>query len=67
LETRLTAAERAALPLALARQPLWSVGGWIASLDDQRAERAHDTGVNTAVEFALGIVRAMPQWQETFA
>lgn len=67
LQDRLTAAERAALPLAVARQPLWSVGGWIGSLDDQRAARAHATGMNTAVEFALGIVRAMPQWQETFA
>jgi homoserine kinase type II len=67
LQPRLTAAERAALPLAVARQPLWSVGGWIASLDDQRAARAHASGMTTAVEFALGIVRAMPQWQETFA
>lgn len=67
LETQLTAAERAALPLALARQPLWSVGGWIASLDDERAARAHARGMNTAIEFALGIVRAMPQWQEAFA
>src|SRR5207248_149039 len=34
LEVPLTAVERAALPWALARQPLWGVGGWVARLDD---------------------------------
>ena len=64
LEDRLTPAERFALPVALARQPLWSVGGWIASLDDESAARAHATGLNPAVEFALEIMGALPQWRE---
>ena len=29
----------AALPLAMARQPLWSIGGWVALLDDEEAAR----------------------------
>jgi hypothetical protein len=34
LEVRLSGAERAALPLAMARQSLSSIGGWVARLDD---------------------------------
>lgn len=41
------------LRLALARQPLWSVGGWIADLDDERAARAHADGLLHDVERAL--------------
>src|SRR5262249_46402223 len=40
LDAPLSAQERAALPLALARQPLWSIGGWVARLDDDAAARA---------------------------
>ncbi len=67
LETALTAAERAAIPVALARQPLWSVGGWIADLDDERAARRHANGMNEALEFALEIMRDLPAWQQAFA
>ena len=66
LENRLTSAERAALPVVLARQPLWSVGGWIAELDDDGAARAHAAGMSPAVEFALEITRDLPRWQESF-
>ena len=31
----LTDRERAAVPWAIARQPLWGIGGWVAVLDDQ--------------------------------
>ena len=33
--------ERMQLPAAMARQPLWSVGVWVALLDDAAAARAH--------------------------
>jgi hypothetical protein len=29
------------LPWAIARQPLWGIGGWVAMLDDQDTARAH--------------------------
>jgi Ser/Thr protein kinase RdoA (MazF antagonist) len=45
LDLRLSAAERAALPLAMARQPLSSIGGWVARLDDQAAARRHAASV----------------------
>ena len=64
LESGLSHAERIALPVALARQPLWSVGGWIADLDDDGAARAHAAGMNAAVEFARVIMRELPEWQE---
>ena len=66
LEPRLSATERAALPVALARQPLWSVGVWIADVDHEGAARAHAADMNAAVEFALEIMRSLPRWQEAF-
>ena len=60
----LNPSETAALPVALARQPLWSIGGWIAELDDERAARAHAAGMLSAVELALEIMHNLSEWQE---
>ena len=59
----LTGAERATLPLAMARQPLWSIGGWVALLDDEESARRHAAGTSWAVQWALGIVRELHRWQ----
>ncbi|QYR22296.1 phosphotransferase [Paenibacillus sp. sptzw28] len=66
LDERLTSAERSALPLAIARQPLWSIGGWIALLDDEEAARRHAAGMLGEVEWALCIVRELDRWQKAF-
>jgi homoserine kinase type II len=63
----LTATERAALPLAMARQPLWSIGGWVASLDDEGAARQHAAGTVAEVAWALGLMQDLPRWQAAFA
>jgi Ser/Thr protein kinase RdoA (MazF antagonist) len=65
-EHPLSATERAAVPLAMARQPLWSIGGWVASLDDERTARQHAAATASAVEWALRIIREMPRWQGAF-
>ena len=67
LADRLSRAERAALPLALARQPLWSIGGWVALLDDEAAARQHAAGTSWALDWALSIVREINRWQTAFA
>lgn len=41
LDEHLSTAERRALPLAIARQPLWSIGGWVALLDDDETAQRH--------------------------
>jgi Ser/Thr protein kinase RdoA (MazF antagonist) len=41
----LSAAERAALPLAMVRHPLSSIGGWVVRLDDKAAARRHAAAV----------------------
>lgn len=66
-EVKLSPAERSALPVALARQPLWSVGGWIADLDDEVEARHHAAGMSAAVEFALAVMRALPEWRKELA
>jgi homoserine kinase type II len=63
LEDHLTATERAAVPIALARQPLWSVGRWVAELDDEATARAHAGSVGSAVATALEIMQHLDQWQ----
>lgn len=66
LDERLSIAERSALPLAMARQPLWSIGGWIALLDDEEAARRHAAAMLGEVEWALRIVRELDRWQAAF-
>jgi homoserine kinase type II len=67
LEAPLSAQERAALPLALARQPLWSIGGWVARLDDDDAARTHAAATGPALVTALRIAAELDRWQDAFA
>jgi Ser/Thr protein kinase RdoA (MazF antagonist) len=67
LDEPLTPVERAALPLAMARQPLWSIGGWVALLDDEQTARRHAEGMIREVQWALGIIREVERWQAAFA
>jgi len=66
LEHRLSEAERAALPLAICRQPLWSFGIWIADLDDERAARAHAAELQPAVDWTLSVAMDLERWQAAF-
>jgi len=66
LDNPLTSGERAALPLAIARQPLWSVGGWVALLDDESSARQHAAEIGWEVEWALSIVGEIDRWQAAF-
>ena len=63
----LTQIERAALPLALARQPLWWVGRWLAVLDDEERARQGLAGMSGDVEWALQVMREAGRWQAAFA
>lgn len=45
------------LPLALARQPLWSIGVWVAELDDEATARTHLAGTATALRWAAAVAR----------
>ena len=53
LDLPLSEAERAALPVAMARQPLSSIGGWVARLDDEAAARQ--------------LMTELGRWQDAFA
>lgn len=63
----LSRVERAALPLAMARQPLWSIGGWVARLDDEQSARQHAAGTVSEVNWALGMLGELDKWQLAFA
>jgi Ser/Thr protein kinase RdoA (MazF antagonist) len=67
LEDPLTRMERAALPLAIARQPLWAVGRWLALLDDEERARRLAAELSWDVEWALQIMRDIGRWQAAFA
>ena len=67
LEARLSAAERAALPLAMARQNLSTVVGWVARLDDQAVARRHLAGAGPEVAASLRVMAELDRWQDTFA
>jgi homoserine kinase type II len=63
----LTGKERTALALTMARQPLWSIGGWVALLDDEASARRHASGTVGPVEWGLKVVRDLARWQSAFA
>jgi Ser/Thr protein kinase RdoA (MazF antagonist) len=67
LDQPLATAERAALPVAMARQPLSSIGGWVARLDDQAAARRHAASVGPELVAARQIMTELGRWQDTFA
>jgi Ser/Thr protein kinase RdoA (MazF antagonist) len=67
LDIPLSRVERAALPLAMARQPLWSIGGWVALLDDEQSARQHAAGTVSEVNWALGMLSELDKWQLAFA
>jgi len=58
----LTAAEHQALPWAIARQPLWGIGGWVVVLDDQDTARAHARATFPAIQRALQLAADIPAW-----
>lgn len=66
LDQHLSITERLALPLAIARQPLWSVGGWITLLDDEEAACRHAKETVVEVEWALRILHDLDRWQAAF-
>ena len=54
--------ERAALPLAIARQPAWSVGRWVVELDE--ADAVHHAGAAAGeLPVAQAILAELPLWQ----
>ena len=67
LDNPLTSVERAALPLAIIRQPLWSIGGWVALLDDETSARRHAASIGWELEWALRLVDDIDRWMLAFA
>lgn len=58
--------ERLALPLAIARQPAWSVGRWVRILDD---DGAREHARNAAAEFPVAskVLADLAEWQSALA
>jgi homoserine kinase type II len=63
LDEPLTIDERLALPLAIARQPLWAVGKWVALLDDDATARRLAAEIHPDVVWALELMRARHRWE----
>lgn len=60
----LGAEEKAALPLAIARQPAWSLGRWIVELPERDARR-HTADVMSELPVAQAILTDIDYWQHT--
>ena len=65
-EQPLSPDERAALPLAIARQPAWSIGRHVVELDDEPA-RAHAREAMAELPVAEAIMADLPGWQDALA
>jgi homoserine kinase type II len=67
LEVPLSTAERAALPLAMARQSLSPVAGWVARLDDEATARRHAATLGPQLQASLRLMADLGRWQDAFA
>ena len=67
LGTGLSQQERATIPLAMARQPLWSVSVWVALLDNQDAARRHLAATAPELQWALQLTGRIAQVQDALA
>jgi len=66
LETPLTDTEKAAMPIAIALQALWGIGGWVVLLDDDGAARDHASGMAWELERCNYIMDNLNEWQNIF-
>ncbi|MFI6324106.1 phosphotransferase enzyme family protein [Nonomuraea sp. NPDC050556] len=57
LDTKLSPRERAAIPYAMARQPLWSIAVWVALLDDEDLARRHLAATAAELDWALHLLQ----------
>jgi hypothetical protein len=53
--------------VAMARQPLSSIGGWVARLDDEAAARRHAANVEPELAAAWQVMTELGRWQDAFA
>lgn len=58
--------ERKALPAAIARQPLWSIGRFVPALPEDRARRVAAYRADD-VEWTLQVMEHLEEWQEAFS
>jgi homoserine kinase type II len=61
-ERPLSEQERMVLPLAIARQPAWSVGRWVLALDDVDA-RPHARSAADEFPVARAVLSELQRWQ----
>jgi len=50
----------------MARQPLSSIGGWVARLDDEAAARRHTASVGPELAAARRIMTDLDRWSDAF-
>jgi hypothetical protein len=67
LEVPLSTGERAALPTAMAHQPLSSIGGWVVRLDDEAAARRHLASAASELAAARQLMTELGRWRDAFA
>jgi len=67
LGTRLSREERAAIPLAMTRQPLWSIAVWVALLDNQDTARRHLVATAPELNWALRLTDHIAELQDALA
>jgi homoserine kinase type II len=64
LGSRLSPHERASIPLAMARQPLWSIAVWVAHLDSEATARRHLAATALELTWALQLVGRIDELQD---
>ena len=66
LDVKLSEAEKIAVPMFIAVQAFWGIGGWVVLLDDEKAARNHAAGMMWELERCKYIMDNLDKWQDIF-
>lgn len=67
LAEHLSQSERRAIPAAIARQTLWSMGGWVVYVPDEEEARRHANSRRADVQWTLSLMHDLDHWREAFS
>jgi homoserine kinase type II len=66
LKMPLSESEKGALPIAIALQALWGIGGWVVLLDDDNSAKNYASGMMWELERCGYIMDNLNEWQDIF-
>ena len=66
LDIKLSEAEKSVVPICIAMQAFWGIGGWVVQLDNDDAARNHAAGMKWELDRCKYVIDNLDEWQDIF-